>query len=88
MASTHYPAMIAAGEERLTRVTADNLKRIAPELGEAERQAVATFIAGGFMAMQRRWRLSGMREPAEQLQARFEGFCRAVVERPHAEGGS
>ena len=79
MQSAHHPAMSAAGEERLTRVVADNLRRLMPAWGEADRTAVATFIAGGFMAMLHRWKRSGMREPAENIRARFESFCDALL---------
>ncbi len=79
MQSKHHPAMIAAGEERLTRVVADNLRRLMPALGEADRNAVATFIAGGFMAMLHRWKRGGMREPADAVRARFENFCAQLV---------
>lgn len=79
MQSTHHPAMIAAGEQRLTRVVVENLRGLVPTLAEADRTAIATFIAGGFLAMLNRWKRSGMREPADLVQARFEGFCGALL---------
>ena len=79
MQSRHHPAMVAAGEERLTRIVAENLKRLRPTLAEADRISAATFIAGGFMAMLQRWKRSGMRETPEALRARFDAYCAALL---------
>ena len=79
MNSSHHPAMLAAGQERLARVVADNLKRRIPAQAETDRTALANFIAGGFMAMLQRWKKSGNREQADDLRARFEGFCEALL---------
>lgn len=79
MQSAHHPAMIAAGEERLTRVVADNLRRHLPRMSEADRMAIATFVAGGFLAMLHRWKKSGMSEPANAVRVRFENFCEALL---------
>jgi AcrR family transcriptional regulator len=80
--SAYRPAMTAAGEERLRLVAATNLQRLRPDLTEADRQAIASFLAGGFMGMLKRWQGSGMQESPESLQARFE----ALAERVSAPG--
>ena len=77
--SPYRPAMMAAGEERLRCVASANLQRLRPDLCEIERQAMATFIAGGFMGMVRQWTASGLRETPHSLERRFETFCRRIV---------
>jgi AcrR family transcriptional regulator len=72
---SYRPAMMAAGEERLRIVTAANLKRLRPDLAEIERQAMATFIAGGFMATLRGWMTNGLKECPKSVQNRFEKLC-------------
>jgi len=76
---SYRPAMMAAGEERLRLMASANLKRLAPRLSEIERQALSTFIAGGFMAILRIWTRGGMQEPAGIVQARFEGYCLSLL---------
>jgi AcrR family transcriptional regulator len=77
--SAHSPAVMGAAEARLRRIILANLSRIDPVKGEADDQATASFIAGGFMGMLRQWIETEMREPVPSLQARFEARCRALM---------
>ena len=79
LGSAYRPAMLAAGEDRLRAVAGANLRRLRPALAPADRQAMANFLAGGFMGMLKHWSATELREAPGSVQARFESFCAAIV---------
>jgi AcrR family transcriptional regulator len=77
--SRERPRMLAAGEARLRLIAESNLVRLAPSMPSQDRKAAATFVAGGFMGLLRAWMESGLRDPVEDLEARFEALSKRVV---------
>lgn len=83
--SRFRPAMMAAGEERLRLTAVANLERLCPELSKSDRLALATFVAGGFMAILRSWIATDMAERPEVIEGRFDALCgRLIASTPRA----
>ena len=77
--SRYRPRMLAEGERRLAIVAEENLRLLRPDLAPARRAALATFAAGGFMGLLRTWMESGLARPADNVEADFEAFARALA---------
>lgn len=70
--SRHRPRMHAAGEERLKRHIDNRLVKLRPAMAEAERAALARFVAAGFIALLRSWMERGLKQPPEMIEQQFE----------------
>jgi AcrR family transcriptional regulator len=77
--SREWPAIIAAGRQRLGRVVEANLAHVSPGADPRTRRWAAVFITGAFMAMLEQWTESGRSDDPETLDARFQLFLDGVL---------
>ena len=77
--SRHFPRMLLEGERALQRVCEARLSARHPAIAAADRQATATLLAAGFIALLRDWMDAPQgRSPAGVVQ-RFERMERLLV---------
>ena len=72
--SRYRPGMLLAGEDRLRRFVERRLSALRPQLGSAERSAIACFVAAGFIGLLRDWMEGGMKRPPDVVQHQFEAM--------------
>lgn len=77
--SKYRPSMLAEGERRLALIIDERLREIRPELASAGRNAVATFVASGFIGLLRNWMESGMVRAVGDIEADFNRLANAVA---------
>lgn len=78
--SVHRPRMLAAGELRLRVVAEKNLAELMPELDDEERGTVATFVAGGFMGLLRKWTSAGLKESHNEIGRMFDAMADGLMQ--------
>jgi AcrR family transcriptional regulator len=77
--SAHRPRMLVAGELRLRAIADKNLAVLMPDLNDEERATAATFIAGGFIGLLRRWTSAGLKESPDDIRRKFDVMTAGLI---------
>ena len=74
-----YPRQMAAGEAKLRTIAEANIERRMPHWSADRKRETAVYIAGGFIGLLRWWMESGLKRPAEDVQAAFARLAESAL---------